>query len=129
MEAQDWPSFHVYDARPRSSILHGERRGSCPVISLTSFHQSHKDNFFDVFYESLVAPELTIEHEYVSLLSSVDGLHHPLLVGLTLQKRLDGDYLVTETDFEPFRRVVITRAYHELSGRKLTLMQLPKRGR
>jgi hypothetical protein len=71
--------------------------------------QSHKDNFFDVLFESLVTLELTIEHQYVSLLFSIDGLQHPLLDGLVLQKTLDGDYIVTENDFKPFRRTIIIR--------------------
>ena len=51
-----------------------------------------------------------MEHQYASLLFSVDGLQHPLLDDLALQKGLDGNYLVTEPDFEPLRLTVITRA-------------------
>ena len=39
--------------------------------------------FLEVFFESLAVDEPTIEHEYVSLLLSVDGLQHPLLRELT----------------------------------------------
>ena len=53
-----------------------------------------------------------MEHQYVSLLFSVDGLQHPLLDGLVLQKGSGGDYLVTEPDLEPLRLTVITRAWH-----------------
>jgi hypothetical protein len=35
-----------------------------------------------VLWESLVSSEITIEHEYVSLVFSVDGLQHPLLRGV-----------------------------------------------
>lgn len=81
-----------------------------PLLGLTSTIQSHKDNFFDVLFESLVTSELTMEHQYVSLLFSVDGLQHPLVDGLLLQRGLDGDYLVTESDFEPLRLTTINRA-------------------
>ena len=50
-----------------------------------------------------------MEHQYVSLLFSIDGLQHPLVHGMALQRGLDGDYLVTEPDFKPLRMAVITR--------------------
>ena len=52
----------------------------------------HKDSFFDVLFESLVTSELTIEHQYISLLFSVDGLQHPLVDGLPRRgcERLEG---------------------------------------
>jgi len=51
-----------------------------------------------------------MEHQYVSLLFSVDGLQHPLVDGLALQRGLDGDYLVAKPEFEPLRLTVIIRA-------------------
>ena len=62
-----------------------------------------------MLFESLVTPELTIEHQYASLLFSIDGLRHPLVDGLALQKSLDGDFVVTGTDFKPLRLSIITR--------------------
>ena len=79
-------------------------------MDLIDSAQSHKDNFFDVLFESLVTSELTMEHQYVSLLFSVDGLQHPLINGLVLQRGLDGDYPVTEQDLKPLRQATITRA-------------------
>ena len=58
----------------------------------------------------MVTFELTMEHQYVSLLFSVDGLQHPLVDGLALQKGHDGDYLVTEPDLKPLRLTIIIRA-------------------
>lgn len=111
VETKDRPTIHVHAARPRSCLLYGEFRVTClSGARLTSLFQSHKDNFFDVFFESLVTPELTMEHQYVSLLFSVDGLQHPLVDGLVLQRGFDGDFLVTEPDFEPLRLSTITRA-------------------
>lgn len=48
-----------------------------------------------------------MEHQYVSLLFSIDGLQHPLLDGLALQKGPDGDYLVAGAEFKPLRGTVI----------------------
>ena len=48
-----------------------------------------------------------MEHQYVSLLFSIDGLQHPLVDGMALQRGLDGDYLVTESDFKPLRMTII----------------------
>ena len=67
-----------------------------------------------MLFESLTTPELTIEHQYVSLLFSIDGLQHSLLDGLALQRGLDGDYHVTETDFKPLRLTIVIRTWHEL---------------
>lgn len=50
-----------------------------------------------------------MEHQYASLLFSIDGLQHSLLDGLVLQRGLDGDYLVTETDFKPLRVTIVIR--------------------
>lgn len=50
-----------------------------------------------------------MEHQYISLLFSIDGLQHLLLHGLVLQRGLDGDYLVTETDFKPLRLTIVIR--------------------
>jgi len=61
-----------------------------------------------------------MEHQYVSLLFSVDGLQHPLLDGLVLQKGLDGDYLVIRSDLEPLRLTVITRGWYSLHKRNVT---------
>ena len=109
VETKDWAAFHVHAARSRSCLLYGKYRVTClPGAGLTSLFQSHKDNFFDVLFESLVTPELTMEHQYVSLLFSVDGLQHPLVDGLVLQRGLDGDYLITKQDFEPLRLTAIT---------------------
>ncbi|KAF9646529.1 hypothetical protein BDM02DRAFT_3171519 [Thelephora ganbajun] len=80
-------------------------------------YTSHKNNFFDVLFESLVTSEITMEHQYVSILFSIDGLQHPLVDGLTLQGGIDGDYLVTETDFKPLCLTVIIRATRNLSER------------
>ena len=50
-----------------------------------------------------------MEHQYASLLFSIDGIRHPLLDGLTLQRGPDGDYIVERTDFKALRRTVIIR--------------------
>lgn len=50
-----------------------------------------------------------MEPQYVSLLFSIDGLRHPLVDGLALQRGLDGDYHVNEQDFKPLRRTTLTR--------------------
>lgn len=50
-----------------------------------------------------------MEHQYVSLMFSIDGLKHPLVDGMALPRGLDGDYLVAEPDFKPLRITVIIR--------------------
>ena len=63
-----------------------------------------------MLFESFATSELTMEHQYISLLFSIDGLQHPLVDGLALQRGLDDDYLVTEQDFKPLRQTTILRA-------------------
>ncbi|EGO22248.1 hypothetical protein SERLADRAFT_472803, partial [Serpula lacrymans var. lacrymans S7.9] len=43
---------------------------------------SYKDYFVEVLLESIVSATVTLEHEYMSLLFSIDRLHHPLLRGV-----------------------------------------------
>jgi hypothetical protein len=46
------------------------------------FCKTYREEFLKVLWESLVSSKITIEHEYASLLFSIDGLRHPLLRGL-----------------------------------------------
>jgi len=104
----------------------GTVRSIHSLSDLTTSAQSHKDSFFDVLFESLATSELTMEHQYVSLLFSIDGLQHPLVDGIALQRGLDGDYLVTEQEFNPLRMTVIIRAYHPLHQKDHNLTRLLK---
>ena len=57
--------------------------------------------FLDVFLESLAAEEQTIEHEYVSLLLTIDGLRHPLFQGL--MEPVLGDYHFSIPEYSALR--------------------------
>lgn len=50
--------------------------------------------------QALVAAKVTIEHEYMSLLCSIDGLRHPLLEYLPcVRDEETADYKISRKDF------------------------------
>ena len=64
--------------------------------------------FLEVFLESLAAEDRSIEHEYASLLLSIDGLRHPLLQELTCVKKPDhGDYNISISDYNTLRLPIL----------------------
>jgi len=65
-----------------------------------SAYPTYKDRFVDILLESIVTPKVTIEHEYMSLLLSIDGLRHPLLRDMPCERE-EGmtDYKISRKEF------------------------------
>lgn len=54
----------------------------------------------DTLLECMTADRITIEHEYVSLLLSIDGIRHPLLRTIPFAPPPEGDdYNISEAEF------------------------------
>ncbi|KAF8629073.1 hypothetical protein AX15_003568 [Amanita polypyramis BW_CC] len=71
-------------------------------------YSTHVNMFLETFLESLAAEDRSIEHEYASLLLSIDGLRHPLLQGLTCVEKSDrGDYNISISDFSTLRLPIL----------------------
>jgi hypothetical protein len=103
--ATRWTALHVYVFASRPFFI----SSTSTLLSASACYeiivklQSYQDRFIDVLLESLVSSTVTMEHEYVSLLFSVDGLRHPLLHNVACERRADGDYFVSQFSFEESR--------------------------
>ncbi|CDO69890.1 hypothetical protein BN946_scf184884.g49 [Trametes cinnabarina] len=79
-------------------------------------YTTYTDRFVDVLFESLATPTVTLEHEYASLLWSIDKLHHPLFRGLSVgETGDDGDYHLTKHDFSEKRLELLGAMFKNLS--------------
>ncbi|KAL0953447.1 hypothetical protein HGRIS_004680 [Hohenbuehelia grisea] len=71
-------------------------------------YASLPDRFLTVLLISLAAVKVTIEHEYVSLLLSIDGLQHDLLRGLVLDRPNDtADFDISRAQFGVIRASIL----------------------
>ena len=62
--------------------------------------QTYQFQFIDVLMQALVTAKVTIEHEYMSLLLSIDGLRHPLLEDMPCTREEEAvDYKIVKKDF------------------------------
>lgn len=62
----------------------------------------------EVLLEALVTSTVTMEHQYVSLLFSVDGLQHPLLREIVCERQEGGDYVISQDAFVEFRVQILS---------------------
>ncbi|PFH51057.1 hypothetical protein AMATHDRAFT_3443 [Amanita thiersii Skay4041] len=74
------------------------------VVQLLKLHplvySTQMDMFLEAFFESLVVDQITIEHEYVSMLLSIDGLQHPLFQHMDRIEKFDhGSYNIHESQY------------------------------
>ena len=64
----------------------------------------------DVLFRALATATITIEHEYTSLLFSIDNLCHPLFRGLHAvlgPVEAGGDYALTKLEFTEKRLMIL----------------------
>ncbi|EJD07436.1 uncharacterized protein FOMMEDRAFT_164408 [Fomitiporia mediterranea MF3/22] len=81
-----------------------------------AYNKDRERHFLGVLLQSLVSFKVTMEHEYSSILFSVDGLRHTMLrdVPVTRAAGKDGLHL-TRTDFLHVREDIITRIFSNLN--------------
>ena len=66
------------------------------------------NRFVDVLFESMATPNVTIEHEYASLLFSIDCLRHPLFLDLPIDPPgEDNDYHLSKHQFIERRLAIL----------------------
>ncbi|EPQ56427.1 hypothetical protein GLOTRDRAFT_138160 [Gloeophyllum trabeum ATCC 11539] len=75
-------------------------------------YHDYQDRFLEVFFESLVAREVSIENQYIALLLTVDGLHHPLLRGVPWD--LNGEAELSKLEFLSGRLAFIEAVFINL---------------
>ena len=78
------------------------------------------DQFIEVLFRALAAPTITLEHDYASLLFSVDRCCHSLFRGvqpLIEPPGEDGDYHLTKFEFIEKRLLILEAMLASLSAR------------
>ncbi|KAI0715629.1 Mus7/MMS22 family-domain-containing protein [Cerioporus squamosus] len=75
------------------------------------------DRFVDVLFASIATPNVTIEHEYASLLLSIDRLQHPLFAELPIgAPEHNGDWKLKKHDFIEKRLAMLDVMLKNLSN-------------
>ncbi|RPD62610.1 hypothetical protein L226DRAFT_458818, partial [Lentinus tigrinus ALCF2SS1-7] len=102
--SQSWESIVEPDWRRRVGL-----RFMYMVLQLDPpAYTNYMDAFVDVLFASLVTPNVTIEHEYASLLFSIDRQHHPLFQELPLgDLGDDGDWHMKKHEFIEKRLAIL----------------------
>jgi len=119
---RDWSFYLALGSQSWERIIDGSWRRRVGFRFMYMFlrldpssYPSHRDRFIDVLLESLVSLTVTIEHEYVSLLFSVDGLQHLLLHDIVCERKADGDYSLTQDGFKESRVEILSTIFRNLS--------------
>ncbi|OBZ69025.1 hypothetical protein A0H81_11232 [Grifola frondosa] len=82
-----------------------------------SAYPAYTDRFTDVLFESLVPSRVTLEHDYVSLLFSIDGLRHPLLHDIPCELPDNTiDYKLSAEDFSEKRLDILEKMIDNLAS-------------
>jgi hypothetical protein len=101
-------AFHVCAPATGPTGYQGEFQNQLPSKYNNVPSQSHGDRFMHVLAESLVSATVTVEHKYTALLLSIDGLQHPLLRGVPLDRPDDSqDFFLTKSSFLATRRAIL----------------------
>ncbi|KAI0769083.1 Mus7/MMS22 family-domain-containing protein [Trametes elegans] len=78
---------------------------------------TYTDRFIDVLFECMATPIITLEHDYTSLLFSIDRLHHPLFHDLPAgAPGDDGDYHLAKHEFSEKRLALLRGMFTNLSS-------------
>ncbi|TFK89693.1 hypothetical protein K466DRAFT_15695 [Polyporus arcularius HHB13444] len=78
---------------------------------------AHTDRFVDILFQSIATPNVTIEHDYASLLFSIGKLHHPLFAELPLgAPELGGDWKMKKHEFIDKRLAILDAMLKNLSN-------------
>lgn len=73
-------------------------------LTYTQQNQTQQEKCLEILLEALVAPQITLEHEYAALLFSIDNLQHMLFRGMSnLHKGEDGDYHISKDELQWYR--------------------------
>lgn len=72
----------------------------------------------------MVTAKITLENEYMSLLLSVDGMRHPMLRDLPVERTSETeDFHITRSQFADMRIAVMDGLSHDLSSVLYKLMK------
>ncbi|KAI0916960.1 hypothetical protein AcW2_007217 [Taiwanofungus camphoratus] len=81
-----------------------------------SAYPTFTDRFLDILMESIVTPRVTLEHEYASLVFSIDGLRHRFLHDIPCEKQEgSADFQLSRKDFLEARLSILERMFANLA--------------
>ncbi|KAI0357556.1 hypothetical protein OH77DRAFT_1510566 [Trametes cingulata] len=120
---KNWDFFFSYGPQSWETIVDPARRRRVGLRFMYMLlqldppaYQAYNDRFVDVLFASIAAHPVTLEHEYASLLFSIDRLHHPLFHNLPIDDPGDdGDYHLTKHTFMEKRLALLEQMVKNLS--------------
>ncbi|KAK0202807.1 Mus7/MMS22 family-domain-containing protein [Desarmillaria ectypa] len=99
---------------------HIHLEGLCRMLQLDPMIYTKWNNkFLEAMLESLVPISVTIEHQFLSQILSIDCCQHPLLKDIPFQPNDHGDYHVSEEDFIVLRPALMKGIFSALNSRLL----------
>ncbi|KAK0467246.1 Mus7/MMS22 family-domain-containing protein [Desarmillaria tabescens] len=99
---------------------HVHLEGHCCMLQLDPMIYTKWNNkFFGAMLESLVPINVTIEHQFLSQILSIDRCQHPLFKDVPFQPKNDGDYHISEEDFLHLRAAFVKGIFSALNSRLL----------
>ncbi|TBU23731.1 Mus7/MMS22 family-domain-containing protein [Dichomitus squalens] len=104
---KDWNFYFQYGAQSWEHIMDPDGRRRIGLRFMYMLLQldppaylAYTEEFMHVLFKSMATQNITLEHDYASLLFSIDRLHHPLLSHLPINPpAADGDYHITKHVF------------------------------
>ncbi|KAH9851730.1 Mus7/MMS22 family-domain-containing protein [Lenzites betulinus] len=120
---RDWNFYFSFGPQSWETIPNATRRRRVGLRFMYTLLQldspaylTYTDRFINVLLECLATRAVTLEHDYASLLFSVDRLHHPLLHDLPVgDPHEDGDYHLTRHEFSEKRLPFVEKILQNLS--------------
>ncbi|KIY52878.1 hypothetical protein FISHEDRAFT_69342 [Fistulina hepatica ATCC 64428] len=80
-----------------------------------------KDRYIDLFCGALACARVTIEHEYITLVMSLDGLKHPLFRGIAEpNKNAQGEYVLTPEELTTRRLEIVGALFRNTEDALMT---------
>ncbi|PIL22731.1 hypothetical protein GSI_15424 [Ganoderma sinense ZZ0214-1] len=121
---KDWAFYFQYGSQSWEHITDpdGKRRVGLRFMFMLlqldpPAYQTHMEQFIEVLFRSMATPNITLEHDYASLLFSIDRLYHPLLVKLPIDAPAeDGDFHLTRQEFIEKRVAILETMIKNLSN-------------
>ncbi|KAI0667720.1 Mus7/MMS22 family-domain-containing protein [Trametes maxima] len=120
---KDWNFFLSYGPQSWQNIIEPARRRRVGLRFMYMLlrldpqaYTTLTSNFVNVLFEAMATRVVTLEHEFVSLLLSIDRLRHPLFQDLPVGPRgEDGDFHLTKGGFTEKRLTFLERMFTNLS--------------
>ncbi|KDQ06855.1 hypothetical protein BOTBODRAFT_140680 [Botryobasidium botryosum FD-172 SS1] len=119
---RDWSAYFQLGSESWGKISdpNGRRRVGLRFMS-TVLHldpmayMAHKDRFIEMWFQAIVTPAFTIEHQYVSAVLSIDAFQHPLFHELPIVTQ--GDFNLSIAELRRQRPAILKCVFRNLADR------------